>query len=258
MRSLIWLLRLVALLFILVLGPLTVYWFGDLDLDTPWNEANWDSTGIAPDPIETTEAVVQVYAARVYHWRGAFATHSWISVKPRNGKNYRVYQLLGRRLRSSTCAISISDLKVPDFPWYNSKPILLAHHQGQIAEDMIPAIQAAAWSYPYGDRYEAWPGPNSNTFVAWIARAVPELRLDLPSTAIGKDYLPDNEFFASMPSGTGYQFSLKGLLGVGVALEEGIEFNLLGLSFGIDFNDFTLRLPGWGRQPSQEQMSSKP
>jgi len=51
----------------------------------------------------------------------------------------------------------------------------------------------------------------------------------------------------SQPNGTGWQFSLLGLLGIGFAREEGVELNLLGLSAGIDFNDLALRLPGVGR-----------
>ena len=43
--------------------------------------------------------------------------------------------------------------------------------------------------YPYADSYRVWPGPNSNTFTAFVLREVPELRVDLPPTAIGKDYL---------------------------------------------------------------------
>ena len=75
---------------------------------------------------------------------------------------------------------------------------------------------------------------------------MPELRLDLPPPAIGKDF-PGSSIFAVAPSGTGYQLSLYGLLGVMGALEEGIELNLLGLSFGLDFNTPGVRLPGMGR-----------
>jgi hypothetical protein len=49
-----------------------------------------------------------------------------------------------------------------------------------------------------------------------------------------------------MPSGTGWQVSLYGLLGLGLAREEGIELNILGLAAGIDFKDLALRLPGIG------------
>ncbi|MCZ6603755.1 MAG: DUF3750 domain-containing protein, partial [Alphaproteobacteria bacterium] len=102
-------------------------------------------------------------------------------------------------------------------------------------------------AYSYKSTYRTWPGPNSNNFTAHIALAVPELRLDLPPTAIGKDYLGLGTFIARSPSGTGYQVSLFGLLGIQIGIEEGIEFNLLGLAIGIDPLDLALRLPGVGR-----------
>ena len=104
-------------------------------------------------------------------------------------------------------------------------------------------------SYPWAGTYHLWPGPNSNTFVAYVARQVPELGLDLPPTAIGKDYLGPTTFIARAPSGSGWQASLWGLAGVTVAREEGLEFNLLGLGFGVDINHGKLRLPGLGRWP---------
>ena len=69
---------------------------------------------------------------------------------------------------------------------------------------MIERIEIAAREYPYASEYSAWPGPNSNTFTAWIGRAVPELEIDLPATAIGKDYL-GSSVFAAAPSGAGFQ-----------------------------------------------------
>ena len=75
---------------------------------------------------------------------------------------------------------------------------------------------------------------------------MPELALDLPPTAIGKDFIPGGVPIASAPSGTGLQLSLFGILGVIVAVEEGLEFNILGLSFGVDPKSLALRLPGVG------------
>jgi hypothetical protein len=115
---------------------------------------------------------------------------------------------------------------------------------------MIDAIETAVAAYPWRREYRLWPGPNSNTFVAWVARQVPALGLDLPPTAIGKDYLGPVSFVAHAPSGTGWQLSLLGLAGITVAREEGLELNLLGLGFGFDVNDLKLRLPGLGRFPA--------
>ena len=98
--------------------------------------------------------------------------------------------------------------------------------------------------------YSVWPGPNSNTFVAYLARHIPEMRLTLPSTAIGKDYLPFGEWIARTPSGTGYQISLGGVVGIAVAEDEGVEINVFGLVAGIDFRRPALKVPGIGRVPA--------
>ena len=37
-----------------------------------------------------------------------------------------------------------------------------------------------------------WPGPNSNSFTAWIALEVPELGLRLPAKAIGQSWMQQN------------------------------------------------------------------
>ena len=111
---------------------------------------------------------------------------------------------------------------------------------------MIDKVEAAVESYPYKTSYRTWPGPNSNTFTAYVARAVPELGLELPPHAVGKDYLGATDFVASAPSGTGYQVSLFGLFGLLLAREEGLEVTILGLTFGIDPMDLAIKLPGVG------------
>jgi hypothetical protein len=73
---------------------------------------------------------------------------------------------------------------------------------------------------------------------------VPELELDLPSTAIGKDYL-GSSIFAAAPSGHGVQLSLGGLFGVAVSAVDGLEINLLGLNFGVGPGGVKLPLVGF-------------
>ena len=67
------------------------------------------------------------------------------------------------------------------------------------------------------------------------------------SPSIGKDFLPDGDLVAATPSGTGYQASLFGLLGLTAARDEGIELTLLGLTIGIDVASPAIKLPGIGR-----------
>ena len=90
-------------------------------------------------------------------------------------------------------------------------------------------------------------GPNSNTFISYIIRNVPQLKMTLPPLAIGKDWLVGNKLFAVSESKSGFQFSLYGLLGVILGWYEGLEFNVLGLSFGIDIRRPAVKLPLLGR-----------
>jgi hypothetical protein len=76
---------------------------------------------------------------------------------------------------------------------------------------------------------------------------VPELGLDMPPTAVGKDYLDNGGLFARTPSGSGFQLSLLGLLGLSIGRAEGLEINLLGLTIGVDLLGLALKLPGVGR-----------
>lgn len=241
-----WPVWLVVTLLALLLGPLAVVASGRVDLGTQWRSASRDSTGQAPDPAVEKGAVVQVYGARTVHWRGAFGIHTWIAVKRSGAPEYTIYQVLGWRAYRGGRSVDVRRGVVPDGRWFGEYPDLLGERRGAGVDALIDRVEAAVDEYPWADRYRVWPGPNSNTFIAHIARQVPELRVDLPPTAIGKDFLGPTAFFARTPSGTGWQFSAFGLLGASVALEEGLELNLLGLSFGVDVNDLALRLPGIG------------
>jgi hypothetical protein len=155
-----------------------------------------------------------------------------------------VHEVTRDRLEQTGSAV-LQHVRQADELWYGSAPQLLTDKRGPGVDALIDRIEAAAERYPFAGQYRIWPGPNSNTFVAYVAREVPELRVDLPSTAVGKDYL-GLDAFARTPSGTGGQLSLFGLLGVGAGWEEGVEVNLFGLSFGIDPNSLALDLPMLG------------
>ena len=210
-----------------------------------WRTASKEPVGLAPEPAATREAVVQVYGARTWGWRGNFGVHTWVAVKPEKALAYTVYEVIGWRLRWSDTVVAIHN-RAADARWYGNAPELYADKRGAEAEKLIPRIDAAARAYPYASEYSAWPGPNSNTFTAWITRAVPELGVDLPPTAIGKDYL-NNSIVGSAPSGSGVQLSLGGLLALTASAVEGLELNLLGLTFGINPFDPALKLPLIGR-----------
>ena len=198
--------------------------------------------GAAPDPREAPEAVVQVYGARAMGIKGWFGVHTWVAVKQTDATAYTVYEVIGWRLRWSDSALVVRT-RQPDAPWFGSQPELYAEKRGPGVDELINRIDKAVRDYPYAGKYTLWPGPNSNTFTAWIARHVPELELDLPATAIGKDYL-GSTVLSTAPSGSGFQFSLGGLLGIAVSGVEGLEVNLLGLSFGVGPSGVKLPLLG--------------
>jgi hypothetical protein len=233
-----------SLLGYLLLAVLYVGWSGSVSAND-WRSASREPAGLAPDPVTTREAVVQVYAARTVGWRGYIGVHTWIAVKRTDAPRFTVHEVIGYRLRRTGTVVVASD-RHPDGYWFGAKPELLSDLRGVGVDDVIARIEAATRTYPYADTYHVWPGPNSNTFVAWVLRAAPELRADLPPTAIGKDYLglvPVRK----TPSGTGVQLNAFGLVGVMAGVEEGVELNVLGLTFGIDPGSLSLKLPLIGR-----------
>ena len=234
-----------CLLFLVGL-PLFTVLSGQAPLGRDYRRADRSSAGIAPLAETTPEPVVQIYAARALNWRGIFGVHTWIATKPENATEYMLHHVIGWRVYRNLPAV-VSGPGIPDGRWFGNEPELLGELRGEAAAKAIPKIIEAVASYPYPNEYQLWPGPNSNTFTAYIGRQVPELRMDLPATAIGKDYPINGSLIDRTPSGTGYQFSMLGVLGLTMAQEEGIEMNLLGLSFGIDFHRPALKLPFIGR-----------
>lgn len=224
----------------LVLALLFVGFSGELGAQS-WRTASRAPAGFAPDPATTPEAVVQVYAARTIGWRGYFSVHTWIAVKPTNAARYTVYDVFGYQLQRAGTVVRTSE-RAPDGRWYGAMPQVLADVRGPGVDAIIERIRAAVAAYPYSKSYHAWPGPNSNTFTAEVLRAVPELRVDLPAHAIGKDFLRWVPV-AKSPSGTGAQLNVFGLAGVMIGWEEGIEFNVIGLNFGVNPKRLALKLP---------------
>jgi hypothetical protein len=211
---------------------------------THWRDADRSSAGLAPSPDDYQDAVLQVYAARTFGWRGNFAVHTWISIKENGAQNYTVHHVLGFRSRRGLSVV-VSNTDLPDRHWYGNEPEILVDFRGEEAEKLIPSVLEAIESYPYPDKYVMWPGPNSNTFTAYVGRQVPELKLDLPSTAIGKDYLGAS-IVRPTPGGSGYQLSLFGILGMSLGTEEGMELNILSLNFAINPMKLQLKLPAVG------------
>lgn len=152
-----------------------------------WRTASRQPAGIAPAPKTTPQAVIQVYGAPVFGWRGLFAIHTWIAVKPSHAESYTVYEVIGWRQKRGLPALRIEQ-DYPDRYWFGERPELLLSKKGQGVDQLILDIDRAARDYPWANQYTMFPGPNSNTFPSWIAEQVPELDLQLPFKAIGQDW----------------------------------------------------------------------
>ncbi len=238
--------RTVLLLFVLLfVTPLCVsaVAYQAEGIGTNWRTADRSSAGLLPPPAEHPDALVRVFAARTVRWRGIFAVHCWIVVKPEGAANYTRYDYTawGEPIRVNGFE--------PDGRWFGRVPEVVFAADGAAAAAMIPRIEATVSAYPLrnlGD-YRVWPGPNSNTFVSAVLDAVPEARVALPPNAIGKDFPYDGHWLRLTPSGTGIRLTLGGYAGFSVGWVEGIEINLLGGVVGVDFRRPAVKLPGLGR-----------
>jgi len=200
---------------------------------------------LAPKPADYSGGVIQVYSARTKGAKQAVSVHTWFSVKRTNENFYTSYEIIGWRLRRNDSALVVRTTK-PDRDWWGHQPKLLLDHRTGNVDELIDRIEVAVEEYEFKNEYQAFPGPNSNTFTASIARAVPEIGLDLPSTAIGKDYKILTDVLGRSASG-GLQASFLGLFALTVGKEEGLEVNILGLNFEFDLFDLAIELPALGR-----------
>jgi Protein of unknown function (DUF3750) len=208
-----------------------------------WRNADRSSVGLLPPALAQTEAVVRIFSARTVRWRGIIATHSWIVVKEAGAVKYSRfdYTAWGEPIWV--------DRFIPDGRWFGRVPEVVFTADGAKAERMIPFIRQAVRHYAYpniGD-YCAWPGPNSNTFVAAIIAAVPGMPATLPPTALGKDFPFDRRWLGWTPSRTGVRINLGGYLGLSMGWVEGVEINLLSAVADIDLRRPAVKLPGLGR-----------
>lgn len=234
--------RLFCLLFLLPLGVSAVLHVATAP-GPDWRRADRSSAGLLPPAAEAQQAVVRVFAAPTVRWRGIFAVHSWIVIKPAGAERYMRYDVTawGQPLRVNGFE--------PDGRWFGRVPSVVFAADGEAAEALIPRMQAAIEAYGWlrsGD-YRAWPGPNSNTFVAAVLDAVAEVGASLPPTAIGRDYPYDGRWLRPTQSGTGLRLTLGGYGGLTVGAVEGIELNVLGAVAGIDVLRPAVVLPGLGR-----------
>lgn len=208
---------------------------------THWSQGDRTVVSRLPSATSHPDARVLVMSGRTRGWKGALAVHSWVVIKRENDSAWRRYDVAGWG------APVRLNWWPPDL-WFGEHGQVVADIKGAQAQTLIPRIEAAIKEYRYANSgdYVIWPGPNSNTFVATVLRAVPELGATLPPNAVGRDFRP-SPYLGLTDSGTGIEANLWGVLGFKLGWVEGIELNVLGLVAGFDLRYPAIKVPAFGR-----------
>lgn len=217
-----------------------LWWSGDHP--SSWRQADWSSARILPAPQDGEDAAFYILAARTGGMKGAVSEHSWIVVKERGATAYERWDKVGWG------APIRHNHRPADGLWYSNVPKVVVGVTGADAERLIPLVRAAIAAYPFAANggYTMFPGPNSNSFVAHVMRAVPGIDASLPVAAVGRDYPSDGRLVA-FDSGRGeIRLSLWGYAGLVVGWQSGLEVNLLGLVAGIDPRHLAVKVPAFG------------
>lgn len=218
---------------------------------------------IGMDAGPQVEPLVLVASARLpdfMPWYTRFAHHAWIDLRDADGVWRRV-EVVG-----NPEAIFVSEIEQDEAmagERWDRRVHVLAQLRGARAAEVGEQVLVLADSCrdygqlvfelqegggfsgqvqpPLGRPYRQWPGPNSNTFIAWVVERTPGLHAELHHNAVGKDY-PDGWRLGRTSAGWGVEVETA-WLGAGVGLSQGVELHLLGLTAGIDAWPPALKLP---------------
>src|SRR5437016_10169454 len=169
--------KMLVTLLAVFLFPLAVHaaLYASKDRPASYRDADWSSVGMLPPATADSQARLLIFTGRTGRWKGIFAVHSWVVLKPEGAATWARYDVVGwgQPVRTNGWA--------PDGRGFGDTPRVLLDVRGAQAAALIPQIKAAITSYSYshdGD-YRIWPGPNSNTFVATVLRSIPGLGVTL-------------------------------------------------------------------------------
>ena len=130
----------------------------------------------------SSDVRVELRSAPLPSLLGRFASHYWFVVF-RDGRvdRWEVWQTRnagGRAVGHVHC-----NLKPPDAGVGGGPMRLECHWEGDGAA-AIARVLEATHAYPFCQRYHYWPGPNSNTYAAWVLRQA-GIDYPFPRRAIG-------------------------------------------------------------------------
>jgi hypothetical protein len=121
---------------------------------------------------------------------------------------------------------------------------VILNYQGSQATDALAKIESAIKKYPFVGENTGLLGPNNNTFTAYLLRQL-QSDVELPSNAMGKDYLGDSVRWLYLGKKNLFIGSIGGYVSV-FGSDQKAGFSILGLSLGYNWKENILSLPGLG------------
>jgi hypothetical protein len=130
--------------------------------------------------------VVQLRYATLPFPLGLLAVHYWFVVFEPGGSCHRWEVWQKADAGGSSVGHVHCDLKGADDGVGGGPAQVAAEWRGDEARSIRKVLESAE-TYPYCRRYLAWPGPNSNTFAAWVLRRA-GVAHPLPWRAFGRNF----------------------------------------------------------------------
>lgn len=222
---------------------------------------------VGPSPQLLTEeedwmvVVATVRLPDYMDWYTRFAEHAWIDVKQGSEDDWMRIEIGGPT--SGVKIFPIESAEARGTHRWQNRVSVLETLQGERARKVIPAILERARAEPdfgqqhlqfddsggfsvtidgpTGRKYDAFPGPNSNTLIAGILEDVPGLHAELHHNSVGKDF-PRGFRAGRTSSGLGLELDST-YLGAGIGLRQGLELHLAQLTLGVSLWPPALKLP---------------
>lgn len=186
------------------------------------------------------EFVVQLRRATLPSLLGPLAVHYWfIAFNPetRKWERWEVWQDAGAD--ATSWGHIRKDLMLPDNNVGGGPYAIEMEWHGAKAQNIYMVLNAPA-NYPYQNVYRPWPGPNSNTYVAWVLKQA-RASHDLDPRGIGRDYLGWLGVGLTTTR-TGIQLESP-IVGIKAGLNDGVEIHVLCFTLGLDVWTPALKTP---------------
>ncbi len=138
--------------------------------------------------IDPKKLRVSLYRATIPGIIGLIAAHYWFVVYDENGYHrFEVWQTPNAREGCVSIGHLHFDLMLPTSHVGGGPTKLVTSWFKEEAQQIRSVLEDLASSYPHCHQYRAWPGPNSNTFIAWVLQQA-NIKHGLGWNALGKRF----------------------------------------------------------------------